>query len=68
MSAGPAKAVIDYELLLSKYIEHVGEEEGVTFISQFLLRDGYYEGMHSDVKLTIEEYAALKRASEARGT
>jgi hypothetical protein len=41
---------IDYEALLEKYIEHVGECEGVTFVDY-----------PSDVQFTDEERAELRR-------
>ena len=41
---------IDYKLLLIKYIEHVGQSEGITFI----------DGGFSDVVFTEDEMNALR--------
>lgn len=55
---------IDYELLLAKYIEHVGAEEGTTFIQRLYPNDqGVYEGTSRRVGFTAEEVEALRAAS-----
>lgn len=55
---------INYELLLAKYIEHVGAEEGCTFISRlYLNKHCIYEGMSDRVSFSKEEVDALKECS-----
>lgn len=56
---------INYENLLSKYIDHVANEEGTTLISS-LYRDvdGSYYGMGKDVKFSADEFEALRKCSE----
>jgi hypothetical protein len=52
---------VDYKLLLAKYIEHVGAEEGTTFIGRLYRSDGgMFEGYSERVKFTEEEVAALR--------
>lgn len=48
---------MDYEALLRKYVQHVGEYEGSTFIA-------WLNCHHCDVKFTKEEVAELERISE----
>jgi hypothetical protein len=48
---------MDYEALLKKYVQHVGEYEGSTFIN-------WLNSPHCDVKFTDEEVAELERISE----
>jgi hypothetical protein len=55
---------IDYKLLLAKYIEHVGAEEGSDLIGcLYKAKTGNYEGMSLKVDFTPEEHEALKSAS-----
>lgn len=55
---------INYELLLAKYIEHVGAEEGCTFISRlYLNKHCVYEGMSDRVTFSKEEVEALEDCS-----
>lgn len=48
---------IDFEALLKKYIQHVGECEGAVFLEDHNL-------IWSDVKFTEEEWAWLKNPPE----
>jgi hypothetical protein len=48
---------MDYRLLLLKYINHVGQAEGVTFIGDGRLNND----LNSDVMFTPEEVAELER-------
>lgn len=51
---------IDYKTLLAKYIEHVGAEEGCTFIGRLYRKDnGQYEGMSCKIVFNAEEVKAL---------
>lgn len=55
---------INYELLLAKYIEHVGAEEGCIFVSRlYLNKQGTYEGMSDNVSFSKEEVKALEECS-----
>ena len=55
---------IDYQLLLAKYIEHVGSEEGIDFINRLSRRaDGQFEGQSNKVEFSAEEVEALRAAS-----
>lgn len=49
---------VDYVALLAKYVEHVGEEEGIDFID---LIDSNGRGYHSNVQFTPAELEALKK-------
>ena len=44
---------IDYEELLKKYMQHVGEYEGSTFVS-------HLNSSHCDVTFTLEEIERLQ--------
>lgn len=56
---------IDYKLLLAKYIEHVGAEEGVTFISRLAQNDeGMFKGQSDKVKFTRGEVEALQECDD----
>ena len=44
---------MDYKLLLKKYIDHVGQEEGTTFINRLRF------GQSSDVDFTDDEILEL---------
>jgi hypothetical protein len=46
---------MDYEELLKKYMEHVGDCEGTTYV------DNLNDSWRSDVKFTEEEVAELER-------
>lgn len=48
---------MDYEELLKKYMQHVGEYEGSTFV-------GSLNSNRCDVKFTEEEVAELERLQE----
>lgn len=48
---------MDYEALLRKYVQHVGEYEGCTFIH-------FLNSPICDVEFTEEERAVLERMSE----
>lgn len=48
---------MDYKELLKKYMQHVGEYEGSTFVQ--CLNSG-----HCDVKFTEEEVAELERIQD----
>lgn len=52
---------VDYKLLLAKYIELVGSEEGITFLNR-VRDDGSCE--HSSIQFTGEEMAALNECSQ----
>ena len=55
---------IDYRTLLAKYIEHVGAEEGCTFISRlYLNKNCIYEGMSDRVTFSKDEVEALEECS-----
>jgi len=63
-SDGAADAV-DYKLLLAKYIEHVGAEEGCTFISQlFRGSNGKWQGMSDRCEFDQLEKEALEAAEK----
>lgn len=49
---------IDYEELLKKYMDHVGQCEGTTFIEGYRNGSGYGE---SDIVFTDEEWEELER-------
>lgn len=51
---------VDYKILLAKYIEFVGDEEGTTFLSR-IGADGH--GESSKVYFTPAEVAALEECS-----
>ncbi len=60
-----SKNVVDYKLLLAKYIEHVVMEEGSTFIgSLYRGSNGRWEGMSDRVDFTQEEKEALEVAEK----
>jgi hypothetical protein len=55
--------MIDYRALLLKYIQHVGDCEGVDFISHVMpVGDGSYQtDWGGDTVFTAEEYAELQK-------
>lgn len=59
-------ASVDYRLLLAKYIEHVGMEEGVTFISRLKPEDGVYRSDRHSTEFSAEEYAALLECDDLK--
>jgi hypothetical protein len=54
---------VDYRVLLTKYITHVGETEGVTFIHGHIRKDG--RGRYSGVVFTPAEVAGLLECDAA---
>jgi hypothetical protein len=53
----------DYELLLKKYINHVGASEGVTFI-KWATAGPCGTGHRRELDFTEEDIEALKKAEE----
>ncbi len=64
-SAADARDGIDYKLLLAKYIEHVGAEEGCTFTSRlYRASNGTWQGMSDRVEFSQVEKEAIEEAAE----
>lgn len=58
-----ADSPVDYRFLLTKYIDHVGHEEGITFVSRFYEEDGVFHG-GGDQTLTADEMKALLQCEQ----
>lgn len=60
-----ADGAVDYELLLTKYIEHVGAEEGITFIGRLYKQaSGQYEGYSDKISFSADEFDALNQCAD----